>query len=133
MTAKKLNVIREALNIFDKFKVNVEHIPTSNDSFGVIVESKSVEKIVFDIILELKKIVGVTQVEVDNDIALVAVVGRNMVLKPGISGTIFSIFGNNNINIKTIAQSTNELSIIAGVANQDFEKSIQAIYDAVKN
>ena len=133
MTAKKLNVIREALNIFDKFKVNVEHIPTSIDSFGVIVESKSVEKIVFDIILELKKIVGVTQVEVDNDIALVAVVGRNMVLKPGISGTIFSIFGNNNINIKTIAQSTNELSIIAGGANQDFEKSIQAIYDAVKN
>ena len=56
-----------------------------------------------------------------------------MVLKPGISGTILSIFGNNNINIKTIAQSTNELSIIAGVANQDFEKSIQAIYDAVKN
>lgn len=133
MTAKKLTVIREALNVFDKFKVNVEHIPTSIDSFGVIVESKAVEKIVYDIILELKKIVGVTSVEIDNDIALVAVVGRNMVLKPGISGTIFSIFGNNNINIKTIAQSTNELSIIVGVANQDFEKSIQAVYDAVKN
>ncbi|MBO5712892.1 MAG: aspartate kinase [Clostridia bacterium] len=133
MTAKKITVIRDALNVFEKFKVNVEHIPTSIDSFGVIVESKAVEKIVYDIILELKKINGVTSVEVDNNIALVAVVGRNMVLKPGISGSIFSIFGNNNINIKTIAQSTNELSIIVGVANQDFEKSIQAVYDAVNN
>ena len=133
MTAKKITVIRDVLNIFDKFKVNVEHIPTSIDSFGVIVESKAVEKIVYDILLELKKVDGVTSVEIDNDIALVAVVGRNMVLKPGISGSIFSIFGNNNINIKTIAQSTNELSIIVGVANQDFEKSIQAVYDAVNS
>lgn len=132
MTAKKLSVIRDALNVFDKFKVNVEHIPTSIDSFGILVESKSVEKIVYDIILELKKINGVTSVDVDGDIALVAVVGRNMVLKPGISGTIFSIFGKNNINIKTIAQGTNELSIIVGVANKDFEKSIQAIYNEVK-
>lgn len=131
MTAKKLTVIRDALNVFDKFKINVEHIPTSIDSFGIIVETKSIEKIVYDIIIELKKIVGVTSVEIDNDIALVAVVGRNMVLKPGMSGTVFSIFGNNNINIKTIAQGTDELSIIVGVANVDFEKSIQAIYNAV--
>ena len=43
-----ISVTYKRLNIFDKFKVNVEHIPTSIDSFGVIVESKAVEKIVYD-------------------------------------------------------------------------------------
>ena len=131
MSANKLAVIRDTLNVLEKFKVVVEHIPTSIDSFNVIVESKTIEKSVYDIIAEIKKIKGVISVDVDNDIALVAVVGRNMVLKPGISGKIFSLFGKNNINIKTIAQGTQEINIIVGVSNQDFEKAINTIYNGI--
>ncbi|MBO5852076.1 MAG: ACT domain-containing protein, partial [Clostridia bacterium] len=108
-----------------------EHIPTSIDSFNVIVESKTIDKSVYDIIAEIKKVKGVLSVDVDNDIALVAVVGRNMVLKPGISGKIFSLFGKNNINIKTIAQGTQEINIIVGISNKDFEKAIQTIYNGI--
>ena len=49
-----------------------------------------------------KKNSDIQDVSIDNDIALIAVVGRNMVYKPGISGRIFGIVGNNNINIKMI-------------------------------
>ena len=49
--------------------------------------------------------------------------------KPGISGQLLSEFGQNQINIKVINQSSYELSIIIGVHNRDFEKSIQCIYD----
>ena len=131
MSANKLSVIRDTLNALDKFKVVVEHIPTSIDSFSIIVESKTAEKSVYDIISEIKKIKGVISVDVDNDIALVAVVGRNMALKPGISGKIFSLFGKNNINIKTIAQGTQEINIIVGVSNKDFENAIRTIYSGI--
>ncbi len=131
MSANKLAVIRDTLNVLDKFKVVVEHIPTSIDSFNVIVESKTIDKSVYDIISEIKKVKGVISVDVDSDIALVAVVGRNMVLKPGISGKIFSLFGKNNINIKTIAQGTQEINIIVGVSNADFEKAINTIYSGI--
>ncbi len=131
MSANKLSVIRDTLNALDKFKVVVEHIPTSIDSFSIIVESKTAEKSIYDIISEIKKIKGVISVDVDNDIALVAVVGRNMALKPGISGKIFSLFGKNNINIKTIAQGTQEINIIVGVSNSDFENAIRTIYSGI--
>lgn len=131
ISADKFAVIRKALDTFASFKVAVEHIPTAIDSFTVIVDGASVEKIVYDVISELKKIDGVISVEVDNDLALVAVVGRNMALKPGMSGTLFSIFGKNGINIKTIAQSAKEISIIVGVSNEDFENAVRAIYNEV--
>ena len=70
----------------------------------------------------------ITDVIVEQGIALVAVVGRNMALKPGISAKLFSIFGSNGINIKVIAQASQELSIIVGVENSQFEKAIKAIY-----
>ncbi len=131
MSANKLTVIRDTLNALDKFNVSVEHIPTSIDSFSVIVESKVVEKSIYDILLEIKKVKGVISVDVDKDIALVAVVGRNMALKPGISGKIFSLFGENGINIKTINQGAQEINIIVGVSNKDFEFAIKTIYKGI--
>ena len=58
----------------------------------------------------------------------VAIVGRNMATKVGMSAKLFSILGKNNINIKVIAQASQELSIIVGVENSQFEKAIKAIY-----
>ena len=52
-----------------------------------------------------------------------------MVTKPGISGKIFGIIGSKGINIKVIAQGPQELNIIVGVSNSDFEAAIKAIYD----
>lgn len=131
ISADKLKVIRDVLNVFEKFHIPIEHIPTSIDAFSVIVSGNGTEKITYDLISEIKKVNGVISVNVDNDLALVAVVGRNMALRPGVSGTIFSVFGKNGINIKTIAQGTREINIIVGVSNSDFEKSIKAIYEEI--
>ena len=97
----KTKTVMAVLKVLDKFNVNIEHMPSSIDSFS------------------------------DNNIALVAVVGRNMVTKPGISGKIFGILGDNGINIKMIAQGSQEISIIVGVSNADFEKAINAIYNNI--
>lgn len=131
VNSDKLSVISDVLQEFKRFGVKVEHIHTSVDTFSIIVNSKDVDKTVFDLLSELKHVKGVVSVDVDNDLALVAVVGRNMVLKPGISAKIFSIFGKNNINVKTISQGTKEINIIVGVQNADFEKAIRAVYSEV--
>jgi aspartate kinase len=131
VNSDKLTVISDVLAVFKKFGVKIEHIHTSVDSFTVLVNAKDVDKNVFDVLSELKQVKNVVFVNIDNDLALVAVVGRNMRLKPGISAKIFSIFGKNNINIKTIAQGTTEINIIVGVQNADFEKAIKAVYDEV--
>ena len=127
--AEKIKVMKQVLDVCDKYNVNVEHIPSSIDTFSLIVESKSIQKRIYEVISEIKAIQEVQNVIIDSDIALIAVVGRNMATKPGISAKIFSIFGENKINVKVIAQASQELSIIVGVENKDFEKAITSIYN----
>ena len=128
---QKIEVIRKVLEVLAKYNVNVEHMPSSIDSFSLIIDSKEVNKRLYEVIAEIKSIDEITDVIVENDIALVAVVGRNMATKPGISAKIFSIFGTNKINIKVIAQASQELSIIVGVENAQFENAIKAIYEGL--
>src|SRR5574344_814064 len=127
--ADKLKVMLEVLNVFDKYHVTVEHIPTSIDSFSVVVEKNSIEQKYYDIIAEIKKIDDVISISEDDDIALIAIVGRNMVRKTGVSGRILHVFGTEKINIKLIDQGREEINIIVGISNNDFEKSIKALYN----
>lgn len=128
--AEKLKVIQEVLNIFDMFNIVIEHIPSSMDSFSVIVETKQLENKYYNVMNQLHKIDGIINIEVVNDIALVSVVGRNMSTKPGIAGKLFSSLGQKHINIILIAQSSQEINIVIGVKNSDFENTIQTIYAA---
>ena len=47
----------------------------------------------------------------------------------GTAGRIFSALAHANVNVKMIDQGSSELNIIIGVANEDFETAIKAIYD----
>ena len=62
-------------------------------------------------------------------LALVSVVGRNMSKRSGTSGKIFGALGEANINIRMITQSSEEISIIVGVDNADFDRTISVIYE----
>ena len=77
----------------------------------------------------LKEDLKCDDVHVTEDISLIAVVGRAMVNRHGMSGQIFATLGENNINIKTISQGTDEICIVVGVESKDFEKAIRCIYD----
>ena len=81
-------------------------------------------------IADLKKLPEVLSLSEDDDIALLAVVGRNMVKKTGTSGRILSVFGEKKINIKLIDQGREEINIIVGVSNADFVGAVNALYDA---
>ena len=68
-------------------------------------------------------------IDLESDLALIAVVGRGMRATRGTAGRIFSALAHANINIKMIDQGSSELNIIIGVRNEDFETAIKAIYD----
>ena len=78
---------------------------------------------------KLKKTVHPDELHIEENLALIAVVGRAMKKVPGMSGRLLSEFGRNHINIKVINQSSDELSIVVGVDDHDFEKAIQCIYE----
>ncbi len=125
--SNEVGFLRKALTIFEKFQISIEHIPSGIDSFSVVVSSESVEKCQYEIITELKKELG-AEVTLDDDIALVAIVGRNMAKRSGICGTIFQTLGQKKINIKLLAQGPSELNIIIGVAQEDYEDTLKSLY-----
>ena len=65
----------------------------------------------------------------ESDLALIAVVGREMRATRGTAGRIFAALAHANVNVKMIDQGSSELNIIIGVKNDDFEAAIKAIYD----
>lgn len=128
-SADKLNSIMSVLSVFQRYQVPIEHIPTSIDSFSVVIEKSLIEERFYDIMADLKKLPDIMSISEDDDIALLAVVGRNMVKKTGTSGRILSVFGQEKINIKLIDQGREEINIIIGISNADFSKSVSALYN----
>ena len=134
LTIRKRNitttqVLREALEITERYHASVEHITLGLDSFALVIASSALESNLYDVISDVHKECQPDEVNLQDGIALVAAVGRKMSSRPGTSGRLFQALGQQGLNIRTIAQGADELSIIVGVENSDFEKAIRVLYD----
>jgi aspartate kinase len=121
--------LRQALDILDRYHVAVEHITLGLDSFALVASTAALGDSVYDVIADMQKAIRPDDVNVKEGISLVATVGRKMTSRPGTSGRLFHALGKSGINIRTIAQGSDELSIIVGVENADFEKAIKVLYE----
>ncbi len=120
---------RNVLRALEKNNINFEHMPSGIDTMSVIVNSDAIkgkEKAVLD---EIEYRVHPDRLEIENDLALIAVVGRGMRKTRGTAGRIFSALAHAKINVKMIDQGSSELNIIIGVSEDDFEAATKAIYD----
>ena len=120
--------IRKALECIEKYRIIVEHIPTGVDSFSLVVETEKLKPFYYEVISDLKTSTQADKIDVMHDISLIAIVSRFMKNKTGMSGRLFSALGKQNINISLISQTSDELTIIIGVKNEDYNTTIQTIY-----
>jgi len=123
------STLRHALEILDRYRAQVEHITLGLDSFALVVSSAALGEGLYNVLADIQKTCRPDDLHVQEGIALVASIGRKMTSRPGISGKIFRALGEQGINIRTIAQGADELSIIVGVDNSDFETAIRVLYD----
>ena len=127
--SNEVGLVRRALAIFERYGVSVEHIPTGVDSFGVVVNGADVKSSIYSIIGDIRREIEPDDIAMVDKLALISVVGRNMSKRSGTSGKIFGALGDAGINIRMITQSSQEISIIMGVNNEDFERAINVIYE----
>ena len=128
--SNSVGLLASALAIFERYGVSVEHVPTGIDSFGVVVNGADVKDKIYSIVGDIQRELKPDEVKVIDGLALISVVGRNMSNRPGTSGRLFNELGKAGINIRLITQSSQEINIIFGVNNEDFEKTIRVVYDA---
>lgn len=116
------------LNVLAKHEVNVEYLPSGIDNVSLVVSSDKVSRSLYEMLGELQKEVQPNKITVTEHIAIVAAVGRKMAYQPGVSGKIFAKLGENGVNIRMITQGPEELNIIVGVEEKDFEQAIRVLY-----
>ena len=120
---------RKVLQVFEENGISFEHVPSGIDTMTVFVHQDEFMHKEQKVVAGINRLAQPDSIEIEADLALIAVVGRGMKATRGTAGRIFSALAHSNINVKMIDQGSSELNIIIGVANEDFEAAIKAIYD----
>ena len=120
---------RKVLQAFEDNDISFEHMPSGIDTMTIVVhEDEFIEK-EQKVVSAIHRLAKPDAIEIESDLALIAVVGRGMKSMRGTAGRIFSALAHAHVNVRMIDQGSSELNIIIGVENKDFETALQAIYD----
>lgn len=120
---------RRVLSAFEKAGIPFEHMPSGIDTMTVYVNQHEFEEHEQLVLSEIRRLCEPDMIELETDLALVAVVGRGMKKNKGIAARVFAALAHAGINIKMIDQGSSEMNIIIGLDSKDFEAAVQAIYD----
>ena len=121
---------RRLLSVLEDHGISFEHAPTGIDTMSVVVAGSQLEGKLEKVLDQIRVDCEPDSVEVFPNMALVAVVGRGMASTPGMAARTFAALAETGVNIRMIDQGSSEINIIIGVASNDFEKAMIAIYKA---
>ncbi|WP_303144709.1 aspartate kinase [uncultured Ruminococcus sp.] len=129
----QIGFCRDVLSVLADHQIPLEHMPSSIDSMTVIVDTEHLKGIEEQIRTEIIKAVQPDSMDVEENIALIAVVGRGMCRTRGVAARIFAALAHARINVRMIDQGSSELNVIVAVKEADFEQAIRCIYDMFVN
>ena len=128
-SSSEIGFLKKALDVFEHYKIPVVLVTTGIDSFSIIVDKNDIKNNAYELSNEIKNNLKCEEVSIYDNLSLVCVVGRGLKDRKGISGEIFSLLGENGINIRTISQGADETSILVGVDDENYTKTISVIYE----
>ena len=128
--SNQVGVLRKVLTVLERHGISIDYVPNGIDNVSVVMPSADVAPHLYTILAEIEKEAQPDSLDVHDQIAVVAAVGRKMAFRPGVSGKIFAALGEAGINIRMINQGPDELNIIFGVDNKDFAEAIRVLYNS---
>lgn len=120
---------RKVLQVLEEQGISFEHVPSGIDTMTVFIHQDEFTEKEQQVISGVHKAVKPDYMELESDLALIAVVGRGMKSNRGTAARIFAALAHANVNVKMIDQGSSELNVIVGVCDEDFEPAIRAIYN----
>ncbi|MDG3583669.1 bifunctional aspartate kinase/homoserine dehydrogenase I [Galbibacter pacificus] len=127
-------ISKRFFEVLSEAKVSVVFITQASSEHSICIgvasddaeKAKSALEKAFEYEMTLKKI---NPVMVENDLAIIALVGDNMKSHQGLSGRMFSALGKNNVNIRAIAQGASERNISAVINKNDVKKALNTLHE----
>ena len=129
MMNAELGFGRKVLQVLEENQVSFEHFPSGIDTMTVVISTKELADKRADVTAGICKAVNPDNIFVEDNLALLAVVGRGMVKVKGTAARVFTALANAGVNIRMIDQGSCEISIIIGVDANDYISALKAIYN----
>ncbi len=126
----EVGVLRRVLSVLEAHNISVDFVPNGIDNVSLVVPTETLAPHLYSILAQIQRDVKPDKLNVMENIAIVAAVGHRMAARPGVSGQIFAALGKAGINIRMINQGPDELNIIFGVDNKDFNDAIRVLYSS---
>ncbi len=120
---------RRVLQVLEEHGINFEHLPSGIDTMSVVVNTAELEPERDAVIKALEKAVDPDKIDIFDDLAMIAVVGRGMVRAHGTASRVFKALAAADVNVRMIDQGSSELNIIVGINSSDYEAAIGAVYN----
>jgi aspartate kinase len=127
---KEIGFAYRLLGIMESHNISVEHCPSGIDGINVIVESRSLGDKAEEVMEEIRRVLRPDSVTLEEELALIAVVGEGMTHSIGIAAKVFLALRDAQVNVRVINQGASELNIIVGVVPVDFERAVRCLYQA---
>lgn len=119
---------RKVLEVFEENEISFEHLPSGIDTMSVVVATATLDGRREKVMNAIVRAVKPDSVFIEDELALIAVVGRGMVKAKGTSARVCDALARADINIRIIDQGSSELNIIVGVDDEEYEDALRAIY-----
>ena len=106
---------------------------SSENSISIVIESAQTGKARNAIEKEFKRELSdkhINSIVIDDQMAVVAIVGENMKHTTGMSGLLFNSVGKNGVNVYAIAQGASELNISFVIKEKDIKKALNVIHES---
>ena len=117
---------REQINIILITQSSSEHSITFAVQPGDTEKARHLIQQEFELELQAKKL---DEVVIEENLAIIAIVGENMKQTPGVSGKLFHALGRNGVNVRAIAQGSSEYNISVIISAHDLAKALNAVHD----
>jgi aspartate kinase len=119
--------LADAARVFADHDISVHNCPGSVNTLSFIVLDPNFHTIVERLTTELEKVCE-ADVRVTHEMSVICVVGRGMLHTRGVAAQIMSALARSSINIAMINQGSSERNIEIGVADEDADAAVRAIY-----
>ncbi|RAI82745.1 aspartate kinase [Macrococcoides goetzii] len=127
---REIGFTRKLLTILEDHHISYEHMPSGIDDISLIIRKNQFNDNLYELITEIKNQLNVDDISVEENIAILMIVGLGMKTQVGTANKATEAFRQNNINLKMINQGSSEISMMFGIDETDERKAVQAIYDA---
>ncbi len=119
---------RKVLEVLEDHEISFEHLPSGIDNMSIVVASSTLDGRRDKVLSSMNRMVRPDSISIEDELALIAIVGRGMVKSRGTAARVFDAISNAGVNIRMIDQGSSEISIIVGIEEHDFDKALKAIY-----